>query len=1069
MRLPKDDLLKQVQNGRRELDWLSRYKIVLGEASGLEYLHVGITPRIVHRDIKPGNVLLDENMEARIADFGRELDWLARYKIVLGEASGLEYLHVGITPRIVHRDIKPGNVLFDENMEARIADFGRELDWLARYTIVLGEASGLEYLHVGITPRIVHRDIKPGNVLLDENMEARIADFGRELDWLARYKIVLGEASGLEYLHVGITPRIVHRDIKPGNVLFDENMEARIADFGRELDWLARYTIVLGEASGLEYLHVGITPRIVHRDIKPGNVLLDENMEARIADFGLDDLLKQVQNGRRELDWLARYKIVLGEASGLENLHVGITPRIVHRDIKPGNVLFDENMEARIADFGLDDLLKQVQNGRRELDWLARYKIVLGEASGLEYLHVGITPRIVHRDIKPGNVLFDENMEARIADFGLDDLLKQVQNGRRELDWLARYKIVLGEASGLEYLHVGITPRIVHRDIKPGNVLFDENMEARIADFGLDDLLKQVQNGRRELDWLARYKIVLGEASGLEYLHVGITPRIVHRDIKPGNVMFDENMEARIADFGRELDWLARYKIVLGEASGLEYLHVGITPRIVHRDIKPGNVLLDENMEARIADFGRELDWLARYKIVLGEASGLEYLHVGITPRIVHRDIKPGNVLFDENMEARIADFGLDDLLKQVQNGRRELDWLARYKIVLGEASGLEYLHVGITPRIVHRDIKPGNVLFDENMEARIADFGLDNLLKQVQNGRRELDWLARYKIVLGEASGLEYLHVGITPRIVHRDIKPGNVLFDENMEARIADFGRELDWLARYKIVLGEASGLEYLHVDDLLKQVQNGRRELDWLARYKIVLGEASGLEYLHVGITPRIVHRDIKPGNVLFDENMEARIADFGLDDLLKQVQNGRRELDWLARYKIVLGEASGLEYLHVDDLLKQVQNGRRELDWLARYKIVLGEASGLEYLHVGITPRIVHRDIKPGNVLFDENMEARIADFGFAHYIPEADTYVTFSHVAGTREVLMSDDPKEAIHPTLLGNGFEEQMLLVLKLACFCSLEDPKDRPTSKDCRCMLAEIDHSINEVVNGSR
>nr|XP_043635951.1 probable LRR receptor-like serine/threonine-protein kinase RKF3 [Erigeron canadensis] len=56
--------------GRVNLTWPIRRKIALGTARGLAYLHYGAQPAIIHRDIKASNILLDENFEAKVADFG---------------------------------------------------------------------------------------------------------------------------------------------------------------------------------------------------------------------------------------------------------------------------------------------------------------------------------------------------------------------------------------------------------------------------------------------------------------------------------------------------------------------------------------------------------------------------------------------------------------------------------------------------------------------------------------------------------------------------------------------------------------------------------------------------------------------------------------------------------------------------------------------------------------------------------------------------------------------------------------------------------------------------------------
>jgi serine/threonine protein kinase len=79
--------------------------------------------------------------------------------------------------------------------------------------------------------------------------------------------------------------------------------------------------------------------------------------------------------------------------------------------------------------------------------------------------------------------------------------------------------------------------------------------------------------------------------------------------------------------------------------------------------------------------------------------------------------------------------------------------------------------------------------------------------------------------------------------------------------------------------------------------------------------------------------------------------------------------------------------------------------RLLNWEQRFNIALGTARGITYLHEECRDCIVHCDIKPENILLDENYNAKVSDFGLAKLIsPRDHRYRTLTSVRGTRGYL-----------------------------------------------------------------
>ncbi|XP_010441081.1 PREDICTED: probable leucine-rich repeat receptor-like protein kinase At5g49770 [Camelina sativa] len=112
---------------------------------------------------------------------------------------------------------------------------------------------------------------------------------------------------------------------------------------------------------------------------------------------------------------------------------------------------------------------------------------------------------------------------------------------------------------------------------------------------------------------------------------------------------------------------------------------------------------------------------------------GLEFkTEIELLSRVHHKNVvKLLGFCFDQSEQMLVYEYIPNGSLRDALSGKNgiKLDWTRRLKIALGSGKGLAYLHELADPPIIHRDVKSNNILLDENLTAKVADFGLSKLV----------------------------------------------------------------------------------------------------------------------------------------------------------------------------------------------------------------------------------------------------------------------------------------------------------------------------------------------------
>ncbi|KAI9070582.1 hypothetical protein K1719_047455 [Acacia pycnantha] len=323
-----------------------------------------------------------------------------------------------------------------------------------------------------------------------------------------------------------------------------------------------------------------------------------------------------------------------------------------------------------------------------------------------------------------------------------------------------------------------------------------------------------------------------------------------------------------------------------------------------------------------------DLAWNVRYKIAFGIAKGLAYLHHDFDPPILHRDIKPKNILLDSDMQPYITDFGISIALNQSSAVMRmrstyhlgtrgfmapEIGYLIAPRPCMGafrckcEGTGYQSFLVALicTQKYPRKRLKmmdivefyetptdPGILVRHDNDSDRDPQTLTDSfhLGNSVVTALASLFFQEEVNIPANEGSSSALDEVEATADAINLNIirrgTPGVVSRVKRCSG-VTCAEKKLTFAGNFDNILSSAAVVEILgkiRHRKIVRMLQQTPPPLNWAVRYQIATGIAHGLAYLHYDCDPPVVHCAIKPKNILLDSLMEPHIADFSSAKLL-----------------------------------------------------------------------------------------------------------------------------------------------------------------------------------------
>ncbi|KAL4575572.1 hypothetical protein LXL04_022420 [Taraxacum kok-saghyz] len=526
------------------------------------------------------------------------ITWDIRLKIAHGTAEALSYLHSAVSIPIIHRDVKPTNILLDESYVAKVADFGASrlipMDQIEVATMVQGTLGYLDPEYLQTQQLTDKSDVYSFGVVLVELLTGKnVLNFERregERNQANHFLSSLKEGRVFQVLDEQLQQNEDHHEIITVSRLAERCLHVK----GDERPTMKEVAM---ELEGILASKIQKHPWVQYNS--------NENEEESFlkAPTIVYELSNGVNAGSSTFDSMSNHSI-LPIASGRERANAISYIQVLGIVVFALKVLWAILMLQMVAKDTIGNYTCKCPNGysgdgRRRgtgctADQSMVIKIAVGSSAGVivfivfvNWLYFGLKKRklMLLREKffrQNGGIMLQQRMsrdkgsqdQAKV--FTIDELKKATNNydesriiGKGGYDTV--YKGVLSDNRAVaikkskiadqnqtqieQFINeVIILSQINHRNVvKLIGCCLESEVPSLVYEFIPNGIVSDHLHNKSKssaITWDIRLKIAHGTAEALSYLHSAVSIPIIHRDVKPTNILLDESYVAKVADFG---------------------------------------------------------------------------------------------------------------------------------------------------------------------------------------------------------------------------------------------------------------------------------------------------------------------------------------------------------------------------------------------------------------------------------------------------------------------------------------------------------------------------------------